>query len=68
VVKFLNIEAFLKLQFWESNLEIRGFARLKARKTARACPKTLRVSAQSISLGTGSIVLAGTIIEGICWG
>jgi hypothetical protein len=27
---FIIYEAFPKLQFWESNLEIRGFARLKA--------------------------------------
>jgi hypothetical protein len=27
---FLSIKAFPKLQFWESSLEIRGFARLKA--------------------------------------
>jgi hypothetical protein len=25
-----SLEAFPKLQFWKSNLEIRGFARLKA--------------------------------------
>jgi hypothetical protein len=28
--KILPFEAFPKLQFWESNLEIRRFARLKA--------------------------------------
>jgi hypothetical protein len=26
--QFYSIEAFLKLQFWENNLEIRGFAGL----------------------------------------
>jgi hypothetical protein len=58
-----SIEAFPKLKFWENSLKIRSFARLKARKTARAaaqataqaCPKTLRISAQSISFGTDSI-------------
>jgi hypothetical protein len=45
-----------KLKFWNSNLKIRSFARLKAWETARAWSKTVRVSAQSISFGTGSIV------------
>jgi hypothetical protein len=40
--------------FWESNLKIRSFVRLKAGNIARACPKTVRVSVQSISFGTGS--------------
>jgi hypothetical protein len=61
------IEAFPKLKFWGdklrlySNLEIRGFVRMKAErpkasKTARAWSKTVRFSAQSISFGTGSLV------------
>jgi hypothetical protein len=49
------LEVFPKLQIWESHLEIHSFARLKIRKTARVCPKTVRVSAQSISFGTGSL-------------
>jgi hypothetical protein len=45
--------------FWKALLKFRSFARLKARKTARAkaqaCPKTMRFSAWSISFGIGSI-------------
>jgi hypothetical protein len=32
----MRFEAFSRLQFWERGLEIRGFAGLKTRKTARA--------------------------------
>ncbi|MDR3355651.1 MAG: hypothetical protein LBO04_00475 [Spirochaetaceae bacterium] len=65
--KRLSVEAFPKLQFWgdklrlPGNLEIRGFVRMKAgspkaSKTAIACPKKVRVSVQSISFGTGSVL------------
>jgi hypothetical protein len=53
-----NIEAFPKLQFWESNLEIPRFCKALSLKNRRACPKTVRISAQSISFGTGSIIKA----------
>jgi hypothetical protein len=56
--KITSFEAFPKRQFCESNFKFRSFARLKAgrpkaSKTARACPKTVRASAKSISFGTG---------------
>jgi hypothetical protein len=52
---FLSLEAFPKLQFWESCLGFMWKKRTLGRFFQKPGPKPCAFSAQSISFGTGSL-------------